>query len=86
MSRSRNLLPILLIAAVHLALTPYALLASLYLTFPGEPGFDPGAPARAVLFGRAIEVLGFPVLPILLRVPAITACRRPSWLVLARSQ
>ena len=70
MARSRNLLPTFLVATLHLALTAYALLASLYFTFPGEPGFDPRAAARAALFGQAIEVLGFPVLPILIRFPA----------------
>jgi len=70
MARSRTRLPILLVAAVHLAWTAYALLASLYLTFPGEPGFDPRAAERAAFFGEAIGILGFPVLPILTRFPA----------------
>jgi hypothetical protein len=53
-----------------MALTGYLLVGSLYLTFPGEPGFDPQVAERAAFFGRVVTVLGFPVLPILMHFPA----------------
>ena len=70
MARSRALVPIRLVAAVHLAFTAYAILASLYFTLPGEPGFDPRVSERAAFFGEAFVILGFPLLPILTRFPA----------------
>jgi hypothetical protein len=58
-------LAVLVVTVAHLALTAVALLASLYFLIPGEPGFDPGAAERAAFFGRALEVLAFPLLPML---------------------
>jgi hypothetical protein len=66
--RVRASFPIFLFAMTHFALTGISLISSFYFTFPGEPGFDPIAAQRAALFARAVEVLAFPVLPILLKV------------------
>jgi hypothetical protein len=70
MVRSRYLFIIVLVATAHLSLTAYALLASFYLIVPGEPGFDPELARRATFFGHVLSVVGFPVLPFLLRLPA----------------
>ena len=69
MTTRRAVLPVLIVAAVHFALTAYSLLASLYFTVLGEPGFDPLAAETAAILGRWVGVLGFPILPILVRFP-----------------
>jgi len=65
----RVVLLVIVFAAIHLALTAYALVASLYFTLPGEPGFDPVAAARAATFGTVLELLAFPVLPFVISSP-----------------
>jgi hypothetical protein len=63
--KTRTIVSILLVAASHLLLTVYSLLASLYFTIPGEPGFDSTAAQRAAFFGALVQVLAFPILPLL---------------------
>jgi len=63
--RRKPLLVVSLVAIAHLALTIFAFLGSLYFTLPGEPGFDPAAAQRAADLGRVLELLAFPMIPLL---------------------
>jgi hypothetical protein len=64
-----------------LSLTGVSLLGSLYFLVPGEPGFDPNAAQRAALLSRLTNLLGFPVLPVLLLSPASPLSDGPmAWL------
>jgi hypothetical protein len=63
--RRKPLIVVSLVAIAHLAVTIFAFLGSLYFTFPGEPGFDPAAAQRAAIFGWALELLAFPIIPLL---------------------
>jgi len=63
--KTRTIISILLVAAIHLLLTVYSLLASLYFTIPGEAGFDLMAAQRAAHYGDLVQVLAFPILPLL---------------------
>jgi len=65
----RVVLFVFLFAAIHLALTAYALVGSLYFTFPGEPEFDPMAAERAATFATVLHALAFPVLPLVISSP-----------------
>jgi hypothetical protein len=77
----RPVLPILVVAVLHLSLTGVSLLGSLYFLVPGEPGFDPNAAQRAALLSRLTNLLGFPVLPVLLLSPASPLSDGPmAWL------
>jgi hypothetical protein len=63
--RRKVLLAVLLVAIAHLALTVFAFLGSIYFAFPGEPGFDPAAAQRAEVLGRILQLLAFPIIPLL---------------------
>jgi len=63
--RRTPLLAVSLVAIAHLALTVFAFVGSLYFTFPGEPGFDPAAAQRAENLGGILELLAFPIIPLL---------------------
>jgi hypothetical protein len=60
---------VIVFAVIHLALTAYALVASLSFTLPGEPGFDTLAAEKASAAGKALEILAFPVLPLVISSP-----------------
>lgn len=63
--KTRTIVSILLVGAIHLLLTAYSLLASLYFTFPGEPGFDPTVAQQAAFFADVVQALAFPMFPLL---------------------
>jgi len=65
----RVVLFVIVFATIHLGLTAYALVASLYFTLPGEPGFDPVAAEKAAASGTVLELLAFPVLPLVISSP-----------------
>jgi ABC-type transport system involved in multi-copper enzyme maturation permease subunit len=65
----RVILFVIVFATIHLGLTAVALVSSLYFTLPGEPGFDPVAAGKAAASGTVLELLAFPVLPLVISSP-----------------
>ena len=49
------------VTILHFAISLYLLLNSLNFIFPGKLGFDPIDAERAVIFGKALYILGFPL-------------------------